>query len=370
MESLSLLIKPASGNCQLRCKYCFYEDITNNRQIGSYGFMSDETLKLLVKNALNEADSLCSFAFQGGEPTLIGLDFYKKLISFQKDFNKKDIKIQNSIQTNGIVLDDTWCQFFTENNFLVGISLDGSKDIHDKNRVDANDKGTFNRVMKSIALLEKHKTQYNILFVVTNELARRANHVYKFFRERDFKYLQFIPCIDDFDKPHASNPFSLTPERYSHFLKTFFDLWYEDFIAGHYISVRHFDNWVNILMQRPPDSCSMIGRCTCYGVVEADGGVYPCDFYVLDKWKLGNIHDNTFAQMLDGQKSKDFVSDSMQIPEKCQKCQYYFLCRNGCRRDREHFGEPENNINNYCSSFMDFFPYSIDRMTKIARTIR
>ena len=374
MKSLSLLIKPASGNCQLRCRYCFYENVSESRETSNYGLMTLDTLDLLVKKAIAETTDHCTFAFQGGEPTLVGLDFYRDLIRLQEkyrtEFQKISLVIRNAIQTNGMLLDDDWCAFLAQHKFLVGLSLDGDKDIHDLNRIDAQGKGTYTRAMKAAKLLEKHQVEFNILVVVTRQLARRAKHIYHTLVKNGFRYLQFIPCIDDFGKEPGSSPFSLTAERYGDFLKTLFDEWYKDFMAGQYISIRHFDNWVHMLLGQPPETCSMSGRCTCYGVVEADGSVYPCDFYVLDPWKLGTVQENTFEEMLTCQLAEDFLQASWPVASKCQACKYYPICRGGCRRDREPLlaGEgQEASLNIYCDAYLAFFDHALGQMQQIAR---
>lgn len=374
MKSLSLLIKPASGNCQLRCRYCFYENVSESRETSNYGLMTLDTLDLLVKKAIAETTEQCSFAFQGGEPTLAGLDFYRELIRLQEkyraEFQKISLVIHNAIQTNGMLLDDDWCAFLAQHKFLVGLSLDGDKDIHDLNRIDAQGKGTYTRAMKAAKLLEKHQVEFNILVVVTRQLARRAKHIYHTLVKNGFRYLQFIPCIDDFGKEPGSSPFSLTAERYGDFLKTLFDEWYKDFMAGQYISIRHFDNWIHMLQGQPPETCSMSGRCTCYGVVEADGSVYPCDFYVLDPWKLGTVQENTFEEMLTCQLAEDFLQASWPVASKCQACKYYPICRGGCRRDREPLlaGEgQEASLNIYCDAYLAFFDHALGQMQQIAR---
>lgn len=374
MKSLSLLIKPASGNCQLRCRYCFYENVSESRETSNYGLMTLDTLDLLVKKAIAETTEQCSFAFQGGEPTLVGLDFYRDLIRLQEkyraEFQKISLVIHNAIQTNGMLLDDDWCAFLAQHKFLVGLSLDGDKDIHDLNRIDAQGKGTYTRAMKAAKLLEKHQVEFNILVVVTRQLARRAKHIYHTLVKNGFRYLQFIPCIDDFGKEPGSSPFSLTAERYGDFLKTLFDEWYKDFMAGQYISIRHFDNWIHMLQGQPPETCSMSGRCTCYGVVEADGSVYPCDFYVLDPWKLGTVQENTFEEMLTCQLAEDFLQASWPVASKCQACKYYPICRGGCRRDREPLlaGEgQEASLNIYCDAYLAFFDHALGQMQQIAR---
>lgn len=374
MKSLSLLIKPASGNCQLRCRYCFYENVSESRETSNYGLMTLDTLDLLVKKAIAETTDHCTFAFQGGEPTLVGLDFYRDLIRLQEkyrtEFQKISLVIHNAIQTNGMLLDDDWCAFLAQHKFLVGLSLDGDKDIHDLNRIDAQGKGTYTRAMKAAKLLEKHQVEFNILVVVTRQLARRAKHIYHTLVKNGFRYLQFIPCIDDFGKEPGSSPFSLTAERYGDFLKTLFDEWYKDFMAGQYISIRHFDNWIHMLQGQPPETCSMSGRCTCYGVVEADGSVYPCDFYVLDPWKLGTVQENTFEEMLTCQLAEDFLQASWPVASKCQACKYYPICRGGCRRDREPLLAAEGqeaSLNIYCDAYLAFFDHALGQMQQIAR---
>ena len=170
MRSIHLLIKPASGMCNLNCRYCFYHDIVEKREQRSYGFMSEETLEVVIEKALCYAEQDCTIAFQGGEPTLAGLDFYKKVVEFQKKHNRKGVRVHNAIQTNSMLLDGQWADFLRENHFLVGISLDGVKEMHDCNRLDARGEGTFGRVMDAISLLERHGVEYNVLTVVLHQL--------------------------------------------------------------------------------------------------------------------------------------------------------------------------------------------------------
>ena len=214
MPSLSFLIKPASSSCNLRCKYCFYHSLSKDRIVESYGIMSENTLESIVKKALMEANPQCTFAFQGGEPTLVGLGFYKKFIEFEKQYNTRNIKINNVFQTNAIFINEEWAEFLYDNNFLVGVSLDGPKDINDLHRIDVEGKSTFNRIMKSIAILDKYKVEYNVLSVVTASVARHGKKVYDFYKEKGFKYFQFIQCLDPLNEPFGSNKYSLTPEIY------------------------------------------------------------------------------------------------------------------------------------------------------------
>lgn len=282
IKSLSIMIKPSSSNCNMQCEYCFYHDISNKRMQNSYGFMNFKLLKIIVQKALREVEEECTFAFQGGEPTLVGIDFYKKLLEYEQKYNQKNIKINNVIQTNGLVIDEEWAHFLVQNNFLVGISLDGPKDIHDLYRVDNQGEGTFQRIIKAIHLLDQYHVKYNILTVVTTQVARHIHKIYKFFKSKNFTYLQFILCLDPLQENPGQYPYSLTPERYGKFLKILFDLWYQNIVKGHIISVRYFDNLLQLLMGYPPEVCGMSGHCACQFIIEANGSVYPCDFYVID----------------------------------------------------------------------------------------
>ena len=367
MPPLSLLIKPASSSCNLRCKYCFYHSLAEKRSTESFGLMSSDTLELLVKKALKYAEYSCTFAFQGGEPTIIGPDFFKKLIEYEKTYNTGKIQINNAIQTNGMLINDEWAEFFSANNFLVGISLDGPKDIHDANRFDARNKGSFSRVMNAVDLFNKHKVEYNILTVVNSYTARHISKIYTFFKKNGFKYLQFIPCLDPFDENPGNNDFSLTPARYTYFLNTLFDLWHEDINKGEMISIRYFDNLVGMAMGYPPESCGMSGQCVCYYVIEANGGVYPCDFYVIDRWYLGNIKDDGFEELRQKDAALEFINVSKHADPKCLECKWANFCRGGCRRNREPFIDGKPVLNYYCSAYEKFYEHAGSRIVELAR---
>lgn len=366
MPPVSLLIKPASSNCNLRCRYCFYHSIAENRQTGCYGMMSGELLEEIVKKALEYAEHACTFAFQGGEPTLAGLDFYRKLMEFERKYNVKKVQINNALQTNGMAIDDAWAEFLARNRFLVGISLDGPRELHDANRADARGKGSFGRVMEAIGLFNRHSVEYNVLFVVNGYTARHVNKVYGFFRKCGFRYLQMIPCLDPLNEQPGGNEYSLKPDRFTYFLKALFDLWYEDLSKGNMISIRYFDNLVGLLMGYRPEACGMSGECQCQFVVEADGGVYPCDFYVIDEWLLGNIKDCGFDELKNSGPAVRFVEESKPIDPECGVCRWSKLCRGGCRRSREPFVGGAPVLNYYCSSYREFFDYAGERLRRLA----
>ncbi len=362
MPPITMLIKPASSLCNMRCKYCFYADIAENRNIRSYGMMTDETLENLVKAAFEYADGSATFAFQGGEPTLAGIDFYKLLISLQKKYNKNNISVYNSIQTNGYDINEEWACFFKEQNFLVGLSLDGTKSIHDALRVDANGYGTFNRVKATAELLTKFDVEFNILCVVNNFTARHPRQVFDSLKQ--YKYLQFIPCLDPFGG--RGDIYSLTEKRYTSFLIETFEAYYQSFLKNSPVSIRNFDNYITMLSGRPPENCGMCGRCEGYFLIEGDGTVFPCDFYVLDKWALGNINQSSLAEIAENEKMKLFKEESLFVHEKCKVCKWYPLCRGGCKRDREPFVNGNPGLNRLCGSFKEFFEYSYEKMCRMS----
>lgn len=370
MPDIGLLIKPSSSLCNLRCKYCFYHSLAENREIESYGLMKEAVLEEIVKKALSFADRNLALAFQGGEPTLIGLNFYKKLIEYVDKYNTKGITVNYSIQTNGIVINDEWAEFFGKHKFLVGLSLDGPKEINDLMRVDQKGEGTFNTILKSAALFDKHHVDYNILTVVDASVARHGAKVYNFFKKCGFKYLQFIPCLDPLGEEPGKYPHSLTPQLYLKFLKSVFDLWYNDFMSDDPISIRYFDNLAGIVLGYPPEQCGMQGFCSGQFVVESDGSVYPCDFYVTDEYKTGNLVTDSFEDIIKSQAREDFCKVSYYIDPKCKECDYYRLCRGGCRRNREPVTEDALSLNYYCETYKKFFEYALPKLFDIAGKVK
>lgn len=365
MPPLQMLIKPASGMCNLRCSYCFYRDETANRVRESYGMMSLQTLECLVEKALSHADGSCGFFFQGGEPTLAGLEFYRELIRLQKIYNRKGLAISNSIQTNGWKIGEDWASFLSEHHFLTGISIDGVKAVHDKCRRTGDGRETFWETMATADLLDRYGAEYNVLTVVNRWTAEKAGRIYEFYKKHNFKYLQFIACLDPLGEEPGQRDYSLTPEAYGCFLIQLFELWYLDFTKGCQPYIRQFENYIGILAGFPPESCDQRGVCSVQYVVEADGSVYPCDFYVLDPWKMGNIREASFDELAVSQAARDFVGRSLEPPPGCKSCSYYPLCRGGCYRHRISGGE-----NYFCLSYRMFFKSALPRMKKIAADLR
>ena len=370
MPPIQLLIKPASGNCNMRCKYCFYYDEMQKRETASYGFMSLDTLEIMVRKVLEYADKECTFAFQGGEPSLVGLDFYRSLMDFQKKYNTKHVKISNAIQTNGYALTEEWADFLARNHFLVGLSLDGIKYTHDAYRLDAVQKGTFGAVMKTAQLFDEKKVEYNILTVVNRRTAERISRIYDFYKKNHWQYQQYIACLDPLGEIPGKREYSLTPEIYGDFLVQLFDLWYLDLQKGQQPYIRMFENYISILMGYEPEACDQRGSCSIQYVVEADGSVYPCDFYVLNEYKMGNFRENSIEEMTQKGRELKFVEASLAKPDECSTCPYLFLCRGGCRRNREQAENGSLGSNYFCPSYKKFFKAALPRMEQIAAWMR
>lgn len=365
MPPLSLMVKPASGLCNMRCTYCFYQDVSQHRSHCSYGIMSAETLENLIRRAFAYADSEVSLVFQGGEPTLAGKDFFRRLLALEERYNLRGLAVRHAIQTNGYALDEEWADLFLAGNFLVGVSLDGTPALHDAARLDALGQPTYQRVTRNIAMLKRKGVPYNILCVVSESIANDAAGVFAALREH--QYLQFIPCIDPFDG--GKTPWTLQPETYGKFLIDTFDMYEAAWVKGKPVSVRTFDNWVGILLGQVPECCSMRGQCGVYYLLEADGSVYPCDFYVLDHLRMGNINVDSFHKLARSPVAAAFREASHMVAEPCQACAWYPLCRGGCRRDRETACPGQLGMNRLCGAHRAFFSARMNRLEKLAERI-
>lgn len=369
MPALNLMLKPASSACNLRCAYCFYADEARNRRVSDYGMMSWPVAGAVIDKALEAAEGAVYFLFQGGEPALAGLDFYRRFTEYEKSRRPKGLAVHYAIQTNGTLLDREWCTFFAENHYLVGLSLDGDRDCHDHFRRDGEGNGSFDRVVDAARLLEQASVEYNVLTVVTGYLAERIDRIFPALCGSGFRFQQYIPCLDPLGEERGRRSYSLSPARYEVFLKKLFDLWYGELERGRYWSVRYFDNLVWMLMGNCPAQCSMVGRCAPQYLVEADGSVYPCDFYGLDEYRLGNIRSDSW-QELDRERARTgFIELSSRIPAACAACRWYALCRNGCRRERLPGGDGPGQ-NYYCGAYAGFFEYAWPRLRRAASLLQ
>ena len=365
MGYISLLIKPASGLCNMRCAYCFYADETDHREQKSAGVMNEDTALKLIGAAFTAAGKRgeLNFCFQGGEPTLAGLPFFRNFVAAVRGRNRDRLPVHWAIQTNGLGLNAEWADFLYENRFLVGVSADGTPGLHDRFRPDSYGAGTWGRAVQAVRLLLDRQVDTNLLCVVNGLTAQSPKKVYRSLKALGAGYLQFIPCLDPLDAPRGSMPWSLSPEAYGRFLCAVFDEWAKDWRNGQYVSVRQFDDWVHMAMGLPPGSCAAAGQCGGYLVAEADGSLYPCDFYALDEWKLGGVEAG-LKDLLAGEKLRLFMRRSVRKPAKCAGCPHFRLCRGGCPRDwTERNGQTENY---FCPAFQMFFAYASDRIVQIA----
>ncbi len=361
---LAVMIKPVSGACDMRCRYCFYADEMSKRGRASCGRMDRGTLRSVLKNALASSRGEFTAAFQGGEPTLAGVGFYREAVAAAREFNGNGCRIHWAIQTNGLAIDREWCDFFRENGFLVGLSLDGPEDIHDGNRIDGRGRGTFERVMAAARLMRKTGVEFNILSVVTGRAAEDFGRVWDFFDRNGFVYRQFIPCLDPFGEERGGRPWSLTAEGMERYLKTAFDGWYGSIMAGRPVYHRYFDGLLFLMDGRPPEACGMAGRCGLQYVVEADGSVYPCDFYAMDGYCLGNLARDSVETVDRRREELGFISRSEKTEDTCRVCRWRSLCRGGCRRDRDYF-EKGLGLNCYCGAYRAFFEYAWPRLRRV-----
>lgn len=367
---MNYLIKPASGLCNMRCRYCFYEDETNHRSVKNLGILPRETAELLIREALANASRRegIHFAFQGGEPTLAGAEFFRHFLESVAQQNHRRIPVSYSIQTNGLHLSEELLELFAQHDFLVGLSLDGTRALHDANRVDASGQGTWAKITANLQKLQARKIPVNLLCVVTRSCARSPQKVYNSLKKLGCRHFQFIACLDPMEESRGCADYSLLPEDYGKFLCGLFDCWYLDWKQGNYVSIRLFDDYVHLAMGLPAGTCATSGSCGHYFVVEGDGSVYPCDFYAVDRWKLGTLGQETLARMDGCEKAREFLAQGLRRPESCSHCPWEPLCGGGCKRD--WIITEEKTENYYCPAFRKFFAYAEPRLREIARAER
>lgn len=370
MRNVNLLIKPASSLCNLRCKYCFYADEAENRSQKCMGVMRREVAERLIDAAFSALDGRgsVSFSFQGGEPTMAGLDFFEQFVASVRHKKPAGVQVSYAIQTNGTLLDERWAQLFCKNGFLVGLSIDADRALHDENRVDAQGKGTYASAVAALTLLQRANVDVNLLCVVTRRCASSPQRAYQALRRLGVGYLQFIPCLDPLDAQRGGMRYSLTPALLGSFLCTLFDLWYADWKRGSYVSIRQFDDYVHLAMGVPPSTCSSSGRCGGYLVIESDGSAYPCDFYALDQWRLGSLMDSTIEELMGSPRYAEFIRQSADRPKQCAACAYHALCHGGCRRDWQM--DSGGSRNYLCPAYQKLFSYAGSRIAEIARAER
>ncbi|KJR38599.1 MULTISPECIES: anaerobic sulfatase maturase [Vibrio] len=380
-----MMAKPVSYRCNLKCDYCFYlekEDTIHTPNSGNQDLMSDSVLKRYVRDYIESQDAdVIDFAWQGGEPTLAGLDFFKKVVQFQKQFaNGKTI--HNSFQTNAIGINRQWAEFFAENRFLIGVSVDGTADIHDKYRVSVNGKPTFQRVKQAIDLLKEYNVEFNTLTVINDENWDKGKEVYHALKDLGSQFLQFIPIVEI--RPECNKgvqsyspvenaelaPFSVPAEGYGKFMIDVFNEWVLNDVGKVY--VRMFDSILACWMGHSASVCVQAKNCGQAMIIEANGDMYSCDHYVYDDNRLGNMMQTNIKQLALSKQQRNFGLDkSRTLTSQCLNCNVQELCYGGCPKHRINVIEGEHHRQNYlCPSYKAIFTHTAPAMHHMSEAIR
>ena len=382
-KPLYVMLKPAGAHCNLACKYCYYLEKNNLYQNTPRHLMSDEMLEQFTREYI-EAQTMPQvlFTWHGGEPLMRSIDFYKKALALQKKYAHGK-QIDNVIQTNGTLLTDEWCEFFAQNHWLVGISIDGPQEYHDHYRVTPAGKPSWEKVMQGISLLKKHRVEWNAMAVVNAYNAEHPLKFYHFFRDNGCQYLQFTPIVerltehedgrtlaslaDDREIPLADA--SVTPQQWGNFLCTIFDDWVRHDVGKTFVEI--FDctlaNWMGVL----PGICAYSKECGHAGVMEHNGDVYSCDHFVFPEYKLGNIREQSLIDMLYGEKQQAFSRlKHTSLPRQCKECDMEFACHGECPKNRfekDKYGEP--GLNYLCQGYYQYYTHVAPYMDFMKREL-
>ncbi len=355
MRQMTALIKPASSACNLKCSYCFYcdEAKARNKDLGS--LMSLETAENLIRKMFDFCgeNSDLTFMFQGGEPLLAGAEFFEKFVETAEKLKTNGSRVYYSLQTNGTLINEDFCRIFKENNFLIGVSLDGVKEKHNQNRCNS-----FDRAMQGIELLKNHGVAFNILSVITSQTD--AAELFNFYVKNDFRDVQPIYCLDPLDGSKAD--FSLSAKQLARFKKRLFNLWFAEVSKGNRFYVRDFDNLLSLMSKGVAEQCGASGKCNAQLVVEADGTCYPCDFYCLDEFECLNINEADINDILKCNGLRKFFEHDEPKNKLCSSCRVKTLCGGGCKRYRGLY----NQLEGYCPQ-MDFIMHAVEKMRTVRR---
>ena len=360
----SLLIKPTGPDCNIACRYCFYYEKKELFK-GNIHRMSEKTAGNVLKQYFEYAGQTSSIGFQGGEPTLCGLDFFTRITELIKEYKKPYQQCLVSLQTNGILLDENWAEFFINNNVLVGLSMDGPPEIHDYHRLDRSKKGSHDKVYKNMQMLKRMGVQFNTLSVITKANANRGKDLIEYFKKHASGYMQFIPCVEVIDGKIAD--YTPSPQEYSNFLIEVFDLWFNNGEPEFY--VRLFDEMLISFVEYLSPSCYFSPKCAANLVVEFDGSIYPCDFFVENDWKLGNINDTPFSEIVNNPKLYEFINRKSILDDKCGSCKWKSICQGDCPKYR--LSAEGKNINSayFCEGYKEFFEYAAPKLMQIKKRL-
>ena len=374
---LSVLIKPTSSRCNLNCGYCFYLRKAELYPWSDHPTMTLETYEAFVRQYVEGFLPPYGFNWQGGEPTMMGLDFYRGVVDLQQQVwrdasSGRRPAFTNSIQTNGTLLNDDWASFFTQNRWLVGVSIDGPPELHDDQRVDWSDRPTHDRVMDGVEFLRSRGVEFNVLVVVNSSNVEHPEDVLRWLVKQGFDNLQFIPCAEPLpghpfiDGMDSASPGTITPKQYGEFLKRIFDAWVS--IGIDRVRMRGFDNLIQMLWGQPAEMCELATECG-YVVLEHNGDCYPCDFFVEPEWLLGNVNETPLGEMIAGEKFAKFAGQKSQLNDQCGSCEWLTLCQGECPRYRiTNEGRADGALPYFCPSFKMFFGSKYGRLEQLAES--
>jgi uncharacterized protein len=368
-----ILAKPIGAICNLDCEYCFYLKKKDLFPESKSFRMSDSVLEEFTRQYIlsqPETAREIVFSWQGGEPTLMGVDFFRKAIDYQRKYERPGMAVKNTIQTNGTLLDDRWGEFLSGNKFLVGISIDGPEEMHDKFRPDVKGNGSFAEVMRGLDILKSHRVDFNTLTCVQSHNGDYPAEVYDFLKEIGSKFMQFIPIVEKDGETLVSYR-SVRPEQYGRFLAGVFDRWVEQNDVGN-IFVQDFDVSLSLIMGLPSPICVHAETCGRAVAIEHNGDLFSCDHYVTREDQIGNVMTEQLRSMLDGLKQTKFGDDKKDLlPRYCRECEYLHVCNGGCPKDRlidTPDGEP--GLNYLCAGYKIFYSHSFPVFEKMAEAIR
>lgn len=381
---LYVMLKPAGALCNLACDYCYYLEKAKLYQESPKHVMSDELLEKFIEEYINsQTMQEVLFTWHGGETMMRPLSFYRKALALQKKY-AKGRQISNCLQTNGTLLTDEWCRFFHDNQWLVGISIDGPQEFHDEYRRNKQGRPSFVKVMQGINLLKKHNVEWNAMAVVNDYNADYPLEFYHFFKELDCHYIQFAPIVERI-APHADGrhlaavdeeskeglaDFSITPRQWGNFLCSIFDEWVRQDVGNYYIQL--FDSTLANWVGEQPGICTLAKTCGHAGVMEFNGDVYSCDHFVFPQYKLGNIYSNTLAEMMYGERQQKFgQAKYTALPAQCKKCPYLFACNGECPKNRFcKTTDGESGLNYLCQGYYRFFDHAAPYMDFMKRELQ
>ena len=388
-DAFHIMTKPIGAICNIDCKYCYYLE-KEELYPGTKNFrMTDPVLENYVRQYIEAQKAPeIGFAWQGGEPTLLGVEFFRRVVEFQKKYCPSGKRITNALQTNGTLLNPDWCDFFRENNFLIGLSIDGPRDLHDYYRVDKGGQPTFDKVMRGLELLKKHRVEFNTLTVVNRQNSRRALDVYRFLREHGSGFMQFIPLVErvgdgasfasppdpgtigDAEERLPVTGWSVESNQYGEFLCTIFEEWVRNDVGNVFIQL--FEVQLAIWMGLPAALCVFAETCGAAMAMEHNGDLFSCDHYVYPKFKLGNIAEQSMTEMVNSEFQQKFGNDKRDtLPKYCRECEFKFACNGECPKHRFiKTPDGEDGLNYLCAGYKRFFKHADPYFKRMAELVK